>query len=105
MRVPSGNTPFDTDKRAPSSVTPAPVAVTVAAAPVSQAGPGAGLYGAKITGGGSGGTVAVLGRADAGQAVEAIARQYARESGLPSHVFSSSSPGACRVAVRIVANP
>src|SRR4029453_583726 len=33
---------------------------------VQSAGPKSGLYGAKITGGGSGGTVAILGRTDAG---------------------------------------
>jgi L-arabinokinase len=60
-----------------------------------EAGPEAGLYGAKITGGGSGGTVAVLGRSDAGEAVAAIARRYADESGHPPFVFAGSSPGAC----------
>ena len=63
-------------------------------AAVRAAGPGAGLYGAKITGGGSGGTVAVLGRADAGPAVEAVAAAHARESGRAARVFSGSSPGA-----------
>ena len=43
---------------------------------VRQAGPAAGLFGAKITGGGSGGTVAILGRADAGSAVAEIGRRY-----------------------------
>ena len=37
---------------------------------VRAAGPAAGLFGAKITGGGSGGTVAVLGRSTSGDAVE-----------------------------------
>jgi len=40
---------------------------------VRAAGPAHGLFGAKITGGGSGGTVAVLGRAEADQVVRAIA--------------------------------
>jgi L-arabinokinase len=53
-----------------------------------------GLYGAKITGGGSGGTVAILGRRDAGESVRRIAERYARESGLPSTIFSGSSPGS-----------
>src|SRR5262249_42640111 len=44
---------------------------------VKEAGPTSGLYGAKITGGGSGGTVAILGRADAEPAVADIARRYA----------------------------
>jgi len=55
---------------------------------------GAGLYGAKITGGGSGGVVAVLARAGSKAAVEAIASRYSHESGRPSSVFGGSSPGA-----------
>jgi len=43
---------------------------------VRAAGPERGLYGAKITGGGSGGTVAVLARRDAEAAVRAIAARY-----------------------------
>jgi galactose-1-phosphate uridylyltransferase (family 1) len=62
---------------------------------VGQAGPAAGLYGAKITGGGSGGTVAVLGRAGAGEAVAAVARRYREETGRGGFVFAGSSPGAC----------
>jgi galactokinase len=61
---------------------------------VREAGPGAGLFGAKITGGGSGGTVAVLGRHDAAAAVEAVARSYAERTGLDPLVISGSSPGA-----------
>jgi len=53
-----------------------------------------GLYGAKITGGGSGGTVAVLGRPDAEPHVRRIAEQYAADTGRPSRVFAGSSPGA-----------
>jgi len=62
---------------------------------VRGAGPQAGLYGAKITGGGSGGTVAVLGRAEAGPSVEQVAREYSARSGRETYVFSGSSPGAC----------
>jgi L-arabinokinase len=43
---------------------------------VRAAGPQSGLYGAKITGGGSGGTVAVLARRGSLDAVRAIAAQY-----------------------------
>jgi L-arabinokinase len=68
---------------------------------VRDAGPESGLYGAKITGGGSGGTVAVLGRADAGDAVAGVARRYERETGREAYVFTGSSPGACAVGVRI----
>jgi L-arabinokinase len=67
-----------------------------------QAGTARGIYGAKITGGGSGGTVALLTNADAGDAVRAIARRYAEESGRDAHVFAGSSPGAARVgAIRL----
>lgn len=61
---------------------------------VRAAGPAQGLFGAKITGGGSGGTVAVLGSSTASPAVAAVARQYARETGHEPYIFSGSSPGA-----------
>jgi L-arabinokinase len=61
-----------------------------------QAGPSRGVHGAKITGGGSGGTVALLTDADAGEIVYTIARQYAEESGRDACVFEGSSPGAAR---------
>ena len=69
---------------------------------VREAGPAAGLYGAKITGGGSGGTVAVLGRADAGEAVAGIARRYRKATGREPYLFAGSSPGACHFGVRRV---
>jgi len=53
-----------------------------------------GIYGAKITGGGSGGTVAVLGHVGAGEAIEEITARYEREMGHRPHVFTGSSPGA-----------
>lgn len=59
-----------------------------------KAGPAQGIYGAKITGGGSGGTVAILGRADAEAAVQAIAVEYAATSGHKPFVFRGSSLGA-----------
>ena len=61
---------------------------------VREEGPAHGLYGARITGGGSGGTVAILGRADAGSAVARIAENYERATGHRPHVFSGSSGGA-----------
>ena len=69
---------------------------------VREAGPAAGLYGAKITGGGSGGTVAILGRADAGEAVAGIARRYREATGREPYLFAGSSPGACHFGVRRV---
>jgi galactokinase len=59
-----------------------------------RAGHSEGTYGAKITGGGSGGTVAVLGRRDAGETVRAIAGQYAEETGYRPYIFDGSSQGA-----------
>jgi galactokinase len=60
------------------------------------------IYGAKITGGGSGGTVAVLAGAEAGETVHAIARQYTEESGREACIFEGSSPGAARIgAIRL----
>lgn len=53
-----------------------------------------GLYGAKITGGGSGGTVAVLGKCDAGDAVGEVAQRFAEKTGHQPYIFSGSSPGS-----------
>jgi L-arabinokinase len=67
-----------------------------------DAGPARGVYGAKITGGGSGGTVALLADAGAGDVVRAIARRYAGETGRDAYVFEGSSPGAARIgAIRL----
>lgn len=54
------------------------------------------LYGAKITGGGSGGTVCVLGLSGpAGQAaIDAVVAQYQEETGYQPFVFAGSSMGA-----------
>jgi len=68
---------------------------------VREAGPRQGLYGAKITGGGSGGTVAVLGKQGAGPEVERVAREYARSAGRGGLVLSGSSPGAERFGVQV----
>jgi galactokinase len=66
-----------------------------------EAGRAEGLYGAKITGGGSGGTVAVLARrgAAAEEAVARIAERYAAETGRAIKLFSGSSPGAASFGV------
>jgi galactokinase len=61
---------------------------------VRQAGPARGLYGAKITGGGSGGTVCVLGRREAEGAIQSIADQYQAQTGHRPYIFRGSSPGA-----------
>jgi len=61
---------------------------------VRAAGHTKGLFGAKITGGGSGGTVAVLGRNDADKAITEIAEEYARRTGYRPYIFAGSSFGA-----------
>jgi L-arabinokinase len=67
-----------------------------------DAGAARGIYGAKITGGGSGGTVALLADARAGDAVRSVAYRYAEESGRGGYVFEGSSPGASLIgAVRL----
>lgn len=58
-----------------------------------------GIYGARITGGGSGGVVAILARSDADSLVRSIAGQYAGDSGLGGYVFSGSSAGASVVSL------
>jgi L-arabinokinase len=59
-----------------------------------------GVYGAKITGGGSGGTVAVLAASGQRAAVEAIARQYQQETGRDAAIFAGSSSGARALGVQ-----
>jgi L-arabinokinase len=61
---------------------------------VRAAGLQSGLYGAKITGGGSGGTVAILARRGARAVINTIAQQYERETGHTATILSGSSPGA-----------
>ncbi len=70
-----------------------------------EAGPAQGIYGAKITGGGSGGTVAILGRQDAGERVAGIGREYERRTGRTAYLFEGSSPGAAAVAPVRVEQP
>ncbi len=53
-----------------------------------------GFYGAKITGGGSGGTVAVLGRRGADAGVNAIAKRFYERTAYRPLIISDSSPGA-----------
>lgn len=70
---------------------------------VAAAGPRRGLFGAKITGGGSGGTVAVLGRSDAEHAAREIAARYQTETGRRAEVFADSGPGAQESGVLLLA--
>lgn len=52
------------------------------------------LFGAKITGGGSGGTVAVLGTQNSNAAIDRVAKAYANEAGHQPYIFSGSSSGS-----------
>ncbi|MFW5923743.1 MAG: galactokinase [Planctomycetota bacterium] len=68
---------------------------------VREYGPENGLYGAKVTGGGSGGTVAVLADSDADKLVARVASQYSQETGLTPDIFDSTSPGSCQFGLRV----
>jgi len=59
------------------------------------------LYGAKITGGGCGGTVCILGTADdAGEtALQRVVHRYSREMGHSPQVFRGSSEGSVKFGV------
>ena len=62
---------------------------------VRKRGPERGLYGAKITGGGSGGVVAIFGTHEGiTTEVPAIAEEYKRRVGKLPDVFEGTSPGA-----------
>lgn len=61
---------------------------------VRAAGARRGLFGAKITGGGSGGTVAVIGNSDAEPVVMDVAHSYAALTGHEPYIFRDSSPGS-----------
>jgi L-arabinokinase len=64
----------------------------------------AGLYGARITGGGSGGTVAVLANTSdrAHGAIDEIILEYRNQTGLTPHALAGSSPGAWHIGTVIV---
>jgi L-arabinokinase len=62
---------------------------------VLEAGPGKGVYGARVTGGGSGGVVCVLSWGkEAKQTVKDIYRQYKRKINKKLFFFSGSNHGA-----------
>jgi L-arabinokinase len=66
---------------------------------VREEGAANGLYGAKITGGGAGGTVAVLGGHDAGPAFRRVVERYGHARGFHPYVFEGSSMGADRFGI------
>jgi L-arabinokinase len=61
---------------------------------VREMGTQRGVYGAKITGGGSGGTVAVLAKRGAEEAIANVVERYKAETALSIAVFRGSSSGA-----------
>jgi L-arabinokinase len=69
---------------------------------VAELGAAQGLFGAKITGGGSGGTVAILGTDRSGSVVSEIARRYQQETGRRAEVFDASGPGAAETGVLVL---
>ena len=67
----------------------------------ASAGPKNGLYGAKITGGGTGGTVAVFGKTTAlKEHIPQIAAEYSRRVGAMPDIFEGSSSGAIEFGAR-----
>ncbi len=62
-----------------------------------------GLFGAKVTGGGAGGTVAVLGLKAARPAFDRVVNRYAEARGFEPYVFEGSSMGADRYGLDILA--
>ena len=68
---------------------------------VRKRGPENGLYGAKITGGGTGGTVAIFGKIAAlKEHVPQIAVEYSRRIGQMPDIFEGTSPGAIEFGAR-----
>jgi L-arabinokinase len=67
---------------------------------VREAGVAGGLFGAKVTGGGAGGTVAVLGRKDARPAFDRVVSRYAAARGITPYIFEGSSMGADRFGIK-----
>jgi L-arabinokinase len=66
---------------------------------VRAAGRERGVFGAKITGGGSGGTVVVFATSEAESVVRELAARYAAENGRAAQVFADSGPGAAETGV------
>jgi L-arabinokinase len=68
---------------------------------VRKRGTAKGLYGAKITGGGTGGTVAVFGKLEAlRREIPGIAEEYSRRIGQMPDIFEGTSPGAVEFGAR-----
>ena len=61
-----------------------------------------GIYGAKITGGGAGGTVAILASANAGTVVQQIFNNYAAAGIGEPYIFEGSSDGADSYGIKVI---
>ncbi len=61
-----------------------------------------GIYGAKITGGGAGGTVAILADANAGDTIREIFNEYATAQPVSPFLFEGSSDGADFYGIKII---
>ena len=72
---------------------------------IRERGPNQGLYGAKITGGGSGGTVAILctDTPEAEAALLEVCRDYEKRVGIAPRPIIGSSPGAVMFGARYIA--
>jgi L-arabinokinase len=64
-----------------------------------EAGAASGIFGAKITGGGAGGTVAFLGLKSAADAFQSLVRRFGETRGFDPYVFEGSSMGADRFGI------
>lgn len=60
------------------------------------------LYGAKITGGGAGGTVAILGARSAEASFDRVVNRYAEKYGFVPYVFEGSSQGADSFGIQVI---
>ena len=60
------------------------------------------LYGAKITGGGGGGTVAVLGAENGEESLQRVVQRYAEIRKFQPYVFDGSSMGADRFGIHVI---
>ena len=60
----------------------------------------AGFFGAKMTGGGAGGVVAILGRSGDQRAIHSVAQEYAAGRSAMPHIFEGSSDGVDAFGVR-----
>lgn len=67
---------------------------------VREQGPEKGLYGAKVTGGGAGGCVAILGRKGAGAAFQKVVRAFGKARNIEPYVMQGSSMGADKFGIK-----